>query len=291
MVDNLNTPPKKYKTLRLYLLLAACVVIGGMIYIMQLSGHISRVHTQASITAEHIVGDLSVAHLWLEEITTDKKSGNPELIFTHLQHVRQDLEALRQLDKHSHAFFSHPEIDHLHLIHHKAEETFAHLVNITKQRLSQPRTSGIGSLIEQQYDDSYHQFIIDINDIRERLQSAHEKHLSNLEGTQLTLIILSFLIMLVMIRASVQTLKQQRADYENRLESENRFNNLVEQSPLSTQLMRTDGTIIQVDKAWEQLWGIKIDVLNGYNILQDQQLKDKGIMPDRKSVVEGKSVG
>ena len=61
--------------------------------------------------------------------------------------------------------------------------------------------------------------------------------------------------------------------------SENRFHNLVEQSPLSTQLMRTDGTIIQVNKAWEKLWGIKLDALNGYNILQDQQLKDKGIMP------------
>ncbi|MBL4658763.1 MAG: hypothetical protein JKY19_00275, partial [Alcanivoracaceae bacterium] len=136
MVANLSTPPKKYKTLRLYLLLAACLVIGGMIYTMQLSGHISRVHTQASVTVEHIVGDLSIAHLSLEEITADKKPSNPELIFTHLQHVRQNLKALRQLDKHGHTFFSHPEINRLSLIHHKTEETFTHLLNITKQRLS-----------------------------------------------------------------------------------------------------------------------------------------------------------
>ncbi|MDQ7005399.1 MAG: GAF domain-containing protein [Ghiorsea sp.] len=278
MVDNLSTPPKKYNVLRLYLLLAACLVIAGMIYIMQLSGHISRVHTQASNTAEHITGDLSIAHLWLEEITTNKTSAKPELIFTRLQHVQRDLQALRHLDQHSHTFFSHPEIDHLSLVHHKVEETFTHLLSMTKQRLSQPDTSGIGTPIEQQYDDAYSQFITDINEIKSRLQSAHEKHLSNLENTQLTLIILSFFIMLVMIRVSVQTLKQQRADYENRLESENRFNKLVEQSPLSTQLMQTDGTIIQVNQAWEKLWGVKLKALEGYNILQDQQLKDKGIM-------------
>ncbi len=67
-------------------------------------------------------------------------------------------------------------------------------------------------------------------------------------------------------------------------DSEKRFRTLFEQSPLSVQLLSVDGRTLQVNAAWKKLWGTKDDfvtnfILNGYNILQDQQLVEKGIMP------------
>ena len=61
--------------------------------------------------------------------------------------------------------------------------------------------------------------------------------------------------------------------------SENRFRALVEQAPLSIQVMAPSGRLILVNSAWEQMWGIKLKMLPSYNILLDRQLIEKGIIP------------
>src|SRR5918993_1068489 len=61
--------------------------------------------------------------------------------------------------------------------------------------------------------------------------------------------------------------------------SETRFRMMVEQSPLSIQIFSPDGTTLRVNRAWEELWGVTLDQIPGYNVLQDPQLVEKGIMP------------
>ncbi len=61
--------------------------------------------------------------------------------------------------------------------------------------------------------------------------------------------------------------------------SEKRFRDLVEQSPFAIQLLAPSGQTLQVNPAWEKLWGEKAANLAGYNILQDTQLVEKGLMP------------
>ena len=61
--------------------------------------------------------------------------------------------------------------------------------------------------------------------------------------------------------------------------SESRFRSLVEQSPFSIQVLAPDGHTLQINAAWEKLFGMKADALVGYNLLEDSQLVDKGIMP------------
>jgi len=61
--------------------------------------------------------------------------------------------------------------------------------------------------------------------------------------------------------------------------SETRFRLMVEQSPLSTQIFSPDGRTLRVNRAWEQLWGVTLDQIPEYNVLQDPQLVRKGIMP------------
>ncbi|MEJ7701867.1 MAG: PAS domain S-box protein [Pyrinomonadaceae bacterium] len=62
---------------------------------------------------------------------------------------------------------------------------------------------------------------------------------------------------------------------------------LFEQSPVSIQIMSPEGRIIQVNKAWEELWGVTLDQLEGYNILKDEQLEKNGLMPYIKGAFNG----
>ncbi|MFL6229230.1 MAG: PAS domain S-box protein [Pyrinomonadaceae bacterium] len=72
--------------------------------------------------------------------------------------------------------------------------------------------------------------------------------------------------------------ERKRAEAE-RHRSEVRFRTLVEQSPLSKQIFSTDGRTVQVNRAWEKLWGVTLADLPDYNILEDEQLVEQGVMP------------
>ena len=76
--------------------------------------------------------------------------------------------------------------------------------------------------------------------------------------------------------------------------SESRYRKLFEELPLSVQVLSPDGRTIRVNRAWMKLWGIQqeaIDnyILNGYEILQDQQLVSKGVMPYLKKGLSGEA--
>ncbi len=62
---------------------------------------------------------------------------------------------------------------------------------------------------------------------------------------------------------------------------------MFEQSPVGIQIMSPDGRIVQVNEAWEKLWGMTLDQLEGYNILRDKQLEKNGVMPYIKSAFDG----
>ena len=62
-------------------------------------------------------------------------------------------------------------------------------------------------------------------------------------------------------------------------DSETRFRLMIEQSPLSVQIFSPDGRTVRVNRSWEELWGVTLDKIPGYNVLQDPQLIEKGLMP------------
>lgn len=62
-------------------------------------------------------------------------------------------------------------------------------------------------------------------------------------------------------------------------ESEERCRTIVEQSPISMQIMDSEGHVIMVNRAWEKLWGVSLDDLGDYTVLKDKQLKELGLMP------------
>ena len=73
------------------------------------------------------------------------------------------------------------------------------------------------------------------------------------------------------------TRRQLRAE-ELRI-SETRYRALIEQSPFSIQIISPDGKTLRVNRAWEELWGVTLEQLADYNMLADEQLVAKGVMP------------
>jgi PAS domain S-box-containing protein len=72
--------------------------------------------------------------------------------------------------------------------------------------------------------------------------------------------------------------------------SEELFRSAFEQSPMSTQILSPDGRTVWVNRAWERLWGITLEQLGDYNILEDPQLEEKGIAPLLRRAFAGESV-
>jgi PAS domain S-box-containing protein len=73
-------------------------------------------------------------------------------------------------------------------------------------------------------------------------------------------------------------------------QSEALFRTIFEQSPVSTQIFSPDGETIAVNPAWEARWGVTWDQVGRYNILEDQQLVEKGLMPYIKRGFAGEAV-
>ncbi len=70
-----------------------------------------------------------------------------------------------------------------------------------------------------------------------------------------------------------------KQDEASRLLANRRFHALFEQSPFSIQILDPEGHTIQVNKAWKKLWHLEFEALENYNILQDEQMLKKGVMP------------
>jgi PAS domain S-box-containing protein len=77
-------------------------------------------------------------------------------------------------------------------------------------------------------------------------------------------------------------------------ESEMRFRSLVEQSPFSIQLFAPNGILIQVNEAWQALWGIPDEtlpeLLGSYNVLEDEEARKLGLLPFIQKAFNGENI-
>ncbi len=68
------------------------------------------------------------------------------------------------------------------------------------------------------------------------------------------------------------------------------FRTIVEQAPAGIRIYAPDGTCLYVNPAWERMWGVTLDEIGGYNVLQDQQLVERGVMPYLRRAFAGEHV-
>ncbi len=95
--------------------------------------------------------------------------------------------------------------------------------------------------------------------------------------------------------ADLETEIVERKQVANALrDSEEKFRYLVEQSPTSIQVLNIDGTVVKVNQAWMDLWGISEEVLPEilakYNIFEDEAVKSIGLMPLVEKAFKGERV-
>jgi len=78
------------------------------------------------------------------------------------------------------------------------------------------------------------------------------------------------------------------------IESEAKFRRLVEQAPVSIQVIEPGGKIVEVNEAWKRLWAISNEavpgVLDAYNILEDEEAASRGVMPLIRRAFAGETV-
>lgn len=91
---------------------------------------------------------------------------------------------------------------------------------------------------------------------------------------------------------AVRDISKRKAS-ERRLKlSENRFRNLMHQSPLCTMIFNPDGSLIDFNPAVSELWGLDQDQADRlrarYNILEDRQLEKLGIMDNIREGFKGR---
>ncbi len=84
--------------------------------------------------------------------------------------------------------------------------------------------------------------------------------------------------------------RQRRRVEQDLAVSENRFRLMIEQSPLSVQIFSHDGRTLRVNRAWEELWGVRREEIPDYNVLRDEQLVEKGVMPYIEQGFAGQTV-
>ena len=90
-------------------------------------------------------------------------------------------------------------------------------------------------------------------------------------------------------RVQDELAERKRAEAALRI-SEQRFRAVMEQSPFSTQVFAPDGTTLRVNRAWEALWGVRMEQIAGYNVLADPQLEARGIAPLIRRAFAGEAV-
>ena len=72
--------------------------------------------------------------------------------------------------------------------------------------------------------------------------------------------------------------------------SETRFRLLVEQSPLSMQVLSPDGKTVQVNKAWEDMWGMQLEEVRDQPIFESKKKLIRDLTPYLERAFAGETV-
>jgi PAS domain S-box-containing protein len=92
-----------------------------------------------------------------------------------------------------------------------------------------------------------------------------------------------------LVMAVMRDITESKAMERQLKNSEARFRTLIEQSPLAIQIVAPNGKTTSVNRAWESLWGVPLEALAYYNLLNDRQLIEKGVMPGIRQAFDGEA--
>ncbi len=293
--DELSSPPSHKKLLAI-LAIGAFFVIGSQLYITAVNSHLN-LHNKLKDLAISLELNMSLAHLWLEESLNKGGEHEEAKIEPLFESISIAFQELKEIQQHKHIFLSHPEIETLPSLIQKTEAIALQLRQSAVYRLANRTESGIGSKADESFDLQFKAFTHQVTRIQSALNSSRHKHLSNLHTLEVIATTIAIFVSLVGAALIFSFLSRQKHHYEQRLRaakqqksSEQRYRALIEQSPFAIQVLKTDGSILSVNNAWEKLWRTSPDKLVDYNILNDKLVQESDIFEDLKQGVSGEPV-
>ncbi len=102
----------------------------------------------------------------------------------------------------------------------------------------------------------------------------------------------------LLVAAAILTIERTRAARMRELKnafgklsvSENRFRQMIEQSPLGTVIFAPDGSIRSVNRAYEDFWGIRFEQIKDWDFFADEQIIKTGVGAKLRGVFSGAAI-
>jgi len=263
-----------YRTLFVFIGIGSLLIFGGMYYVMQLENHMAKSDSGLVATAERVVADMSLSHLWLEEKLVGDAFIKDEKIFQKLDEVQQSLIHIQDIGEHSHLFENQAEMLVFQERHKKLTDLFNSIKSFTQQRLIQGESAAAGSSLDHQYDIVFEAFTSQINVIKHDLQTSLIKHRNNLSNTQKTLFLLMLLIIIILVVAVRQSTRKQQIFFEHSIisekekaQSQQHNQAILEHVPDAIITIDYHGKVISWNKRAQLLLGWSMDEAIGQTVI------------------------
>lgn len=93
------------------------------------------------------------------------------------------------------------------------------------------------------------------------------------------------------VQGTVVDITERKQMLDSLKASEAKFRNLVDQSPLSIEILDMEGNLVSANNAWEQMWGLnKQEEINRFNIFSHPAMRKSELLPYLKRVFKGERI-
>ncbi|MFC1513951.1 hypothetical protein ACFL5P_02965, partial [candidate division KSB1 bacterium] len=227
-IENRITPYRLLIILSIFIFVLLC----GMMYAFYTGIKMNEKYKSQVMAAYEIRINLTLGHLWFEELLSGDSSIDVEVI----------TKSFDKSDMYSSALLEggESEIGTIYPVDDQQVITFINdIINETSafrdlavQRLDDRSGSGTGTLIDQQYDTIFNQILISTQSVIEWIQDKNAKDLNTFRLSR-TLVIILFIVLFIMIIAIVYLyFKEQESSKKELSESEMKFRSIVESIPI-----------------------------------------------------------
>jgi len=170
------------------------VMLGTLYYSFTIGRHMAQHYTPLQDAAMEIKLEATTAHLWFEEAISGDRTINIESVWKHLEQAEWYAKAMLnggENEEGKYLALKDPDL------RHKIEETIneIHVFRaIANQRWTERSQSGVGSSIDQRFDQSFDSFLLFADDVETKLQENMKEELQGFNVLQLVLLVTTSLL-------------------------------------------------------------------------------------------------